>query len=93
MPFVALHRETRERIDITRIENPRVVLKSGNCICQLCDSPMIIKAGQIMRAHFAHNAACPSDYASHPESPEHREAKSIWQRTYEKLLKNIPPLP
>jgi competence CoiA-like predicted nuclease len=75
MPFIALNAETRERIDITTIENPRLVLKPGECICQLCEIPMIIKAGQIMRAHFAHVAACPTDYESHPESQEHREAK------------------
>ena len=75
MPFVALQKDTRERIDITRIERPRESLKSGDCICQLCDTPMIIKAGQIMRAHFAHYATCVTEYESHPESVEHREAK------------------
>jgi competence CoiA-like predicted nuclease len=75
MPFIALHKDTRERIDITTIENPRLVLQSGDCICQLCDTPMIIKAGQIIRAHFAHGSACPTEYESHPESQEHREAK------------------
>ena len=75
MPFVALHKDTQERIDITRIENPRESLKSGDCVCQLCSTPMIIKAGQILRAHFAHYASCETDYQSHPESAEHREAK------------------
>lgn len=75
MPFVARHKDTKERIDITRIENPRQVLKSGDYICQLCDTPMIVKAGLIMQAHFAHTASCTSDYQSHPESQEHREAK------------------
>src|SRR6266567_2320227 len=75
MPFVALHKTTRERIDITRIAKPREVLKSGEFVCQLCDTPMIIKAGLVVRAHFAHTATCNTDYRSHPESPEHRAAK------------------
>lgn len=75
MPFIALHKETRERIDITQIERPRDVLKSGDCVCQLCDARLIIKAGFVMRAHFAHYASCDTDYHTQPESQEHREAK------------------
>jgi len=58
MPFVALHKETKARIDITAVNNPRQFLKSGDCICQLCGEPMIVKAGEILQAHFAHHAAC-----------------------------------
>ncbi len=75
MPFIALHKDTGERIDITKIAKPRDVLVSGECICQLCRLPMIIKAGLIKRSHFAHANSCDTDYASHPESPEHRAAK------------------
>jgi competence protein CoiA len=75
MPFIALHKETKSRIDITAINNPRHFLKSGDCLCQLCGSPMIVKAGEILQAHFAHMAACHSPYQSQPESPEHRAAK------------------
>lgn len=75
MPFIALHKETKQRIDITTINNPRQFLKSGDCICQLCETPMILKAGEILQAHFAHQAKCPTDYQSQPESPEHRAAK------------------
>lgn len=75
MPFIALHKETRERIDITTINNPRQFLKSGDCICQLCGSPMIVKAGEVLQAHFAHQAACTTDYHTQPESPSHRAAK------------------
>jgi competence protein CoiA len=76
MPFVALHKETKKRIDITTINNPRQVLKAGDCICQLCEKPMIIKAGEVLQAHFAHQSSCPSsEYSSQPESPEHRAAK------------------
>ncbi len=38
MPFVAKRKGTGERIDITLIENPRGVLKQGECICQVCDT-------------------------------------------------------
>jgi competence CoiA-like predicted nuclease len=75
MPFVALHKETKARIDITAINNPRQFLKSGDCICQLCGESMIVKAGEILQAHFAHHAACTTEYESQPESPEHRAAK------------------
>lgn len=75
MPFIAIHAATKERIDITRIENPRASLKSGECLCQLCSEPMIVKAGLIVRPHFAHYAQCGSEYRFHPESPEHRLAK------------------
>jgi competence protein CoiA len=76
MPFIALHRETKQKIDISEIENPRAVLKSGDWVCQLCNKPLIIKAGFIVAAHFAHYAGeCTSDYKAHPESPEHRFAK------------------
>lgn len=75
MPFIALDRETRERIDITRITSPREELKSGNVLCQLCEEPMIVKAGLIVAPHFAHYQACESDYITAPESAEHRQAK------------------
>jgi competence protein CoiA len=38
---------------------------------------MIIKAGLIVAAHFAHKSTCPTDYKSHPESPEHRAGKIL----------------
>lgn len=77
MPFIALQKDTKDRIDITTLDNPRLVLKSGECVCQLCGAPMTIIAGQIRVAHFRHMAACPTEYASHPESPQHREAKKF----------------
>lgn len=76
MPFVARQRETGERIDITQVQNPRAELRSGDCVCQLCGAPLIIKAGLIRRAHFAHYAECVSDYDVPPETPEHLEAKA-----------------
>lgn len=77
MPFVALDKNTKERIDITKIENPRLVLKSGEVICQHCQAPMVIKAGPIKRHHFSHYAECTSDIKRHPESPEHLGTKDL----------------
>lgn len=75
MPFIAKDKETGERVDITTIDNPRQKLTSSSIVCQLCGEPMIIRAGLIIRAHFAHIRKCSSDYQSHPESREHRETK------------------
>lgn len=77
MPFIALNRQTGERIDITKIEYPRLHLKSDDLICQLCEQPVIIRAGLITRPHFAHRSLCISDYASHPESIEHLLGKEL----------------
>jgi competence protein CoiA len=76
MPFIAFDIRANKRVDITQIEHPRLVLKKEDIRCQLCGNPMLIKAGMIKRAHFAHIAApCSTDYSYHPESPAHREAK------------------
>ena len=75
MPFVAKRKGTGERVDITLMENPRGVLKPGECICQVCGMPMIVKAGLVRQHHFAHVGRCSSDYQSHPESPAHQDAK------------------
>ncbi len=80
MPFIALDKETRKRIDITTLDQPRQVLKAKGCICQLCNEIMIVKAGMIKRAHFAHASSCPTSYESHPESPEHRAAKMFLKK-------------
>ena len=71
----AKRKGTGERLDITLIENPRGVLKPGECICQVCDTPMIVKAGLVRQHHFAHVGRCSGDYQSHPESPAHQDAK------------------
>lgn len=77
MPFIALDKDTRKRIDITQLENPRLILRSGDCICQACEEPMIVKAGLIVRSHFAHRSTCISDYQYHPESPDHLALKYL----------------
>lgn len=75
MPFIAKLISTGERVDITRIENPRQSLRAADIVCQLCGEPMIVKAGLIVRPHFAHKTQCTSDYAAHPESLEHLATK------------------
>jgi competence protein CoiA len=75
MPFIAKRKGTGERIDITLIENPRAVLKRGECLCQVCDTQMIVKAGLVRQHHFAHVGRCSNDFQTHPESPAHQDAK------------------
>lgn len=75
MPFVAKNKVTGERIDVTKYRNPRADIKKDECICQLCSEPMFIKAGMVVSAHFSHRASCSSNYATKPESAEHRLAK------------------
>lgn len=77
MPFVALLKETGERIDITQVEYPKQKYKYVDCVCQLCEAPLRIRGGAYMRNHFAHDPStpCTTDYTSQLESPHHREAK------------------
>lgn len=83
MPFIALNRSTNERINITRLTSPRRELKAADIVCQLCGSPMVVKAGLVMRPHFAHKAKCTSDFCTHPESLNHRTGKHF-------LAENLP---
>lgn len=78
MPLIAVDADTKDRIDITRYQTPKVDLWQRRFACQVCGSAMIMKAGRYIRPHFAHkpNAVC-LDYKSHPESLEHLEAKAI----------------
>jgi competence protein CoiA len=77
MSFIAIRKSDGTRIDITQIDQPRKMLPKDDIVCQLCGKPMIIKAGIIVRAHFAHlaDAECDTDYRTNPETPEHRQAK------------------
>lgn len=88
MPFIALKKSTGERVDITKLKNPREELVKGDLICQLCGIPMIIKSGVVRRPHFAHqpNIPCTTDYGYHPESDEHRAGKELIAKTLMKEL-------
>ncbi|HOW92525.1 MAG TPA: competence protein CoiA family protein [Anaerolineaceae bacterium] len=89
MAFIALRKDTQERIDITRIEKPYLELKSGDCVCQLCGEPLIVRCGMIRQAHFAHYSACVSDYRYHPESPEHMAGKEYVADLITQMLINM----
>jgi competence CoiA-like predicted nuclease len=80
MPLIAHYLQTGERIDITQLTNPRAQLAADQIGCQLCSSRMIIKQGLIKRWHFAHVAACPEQYASHPETIAHLLGKEEMRR-------------
>ena len=80
MPFIARDKTTGERIDITECSNPRSALVAANMVCPVCESEMIIRAGSIIQAHFAHKPGrddCPYAAYSAGESPAHRTAKLI----------------
>lgn len=80
MPFIALQKSTGKRIDITTIESPRAELRADDMACPVCGSPMLVKAGLINRAHFAHKPGredCPYAAYSAGETQEHREAKQL----------------
>ncbi|WP_338251533.1 competence protein CoiA [Dictyobacter halimunensis] len=79
MPFVAQHRVTGERIDITRYRNPSKEIQPQDCICPLCEGDLIMRIGLIRQPHFAHRATCESQYKSNPESAAHRNAKLYLQ--------------
>lgn len=86
MPFVALDRNTEQRIDITRIINPRHVLKAVDLICQLCGEPMIVVAGYKRIHHFRHRSECGSEYEAHPESYEHLQTKYFISRNVSQVM-------
>ena len=88
MPFIAIHKETGKRVDITDIKQPKLKIKSGDCLCQLCSEPLILKSGFIRATHFCHYKNCDSDYISHPESKEHLEGKRY---LYDMLCKIYKP--
>src|SRR5579862_4861666 len=76
VPFVAEHKETKERIDVTHIKSPRTEIDQEHCVCPLCGSPFTLRAGLVRRPHFAHRVAvCETRYRTHPESAAHLEAK------------------
>lgn len=75
MPFVAVTKSTGNRVNILDYQNPRLDLLSSDLSCPLCGEEMIIVAGAHRISHFRHKVVCSSDFQSHPESPEHLQAK------------------
>lgn len=74
VPYVGLNRETNERVNILRIENPRTEFSKGQIVCPYCKEVMFVRGNRNHkpRIHFVHQSdQCKSGYKSHPESPEH----------------------
>lgn len=82
MPFVAMYKDDQgkmKRVDITRFRNPKSELYGKEIVCQACGAPMIVKAGMLVRPHFAHkadyNRDCAYNNGGGGESYEHLIAK------------------
>lgn len=90
MPFIAIDKNSGNRIDILTVSNPRTTLKTTDCICQLCGEPMFMKAGPLIRPHFAHYADCTSEYKiGHAETPEHLFAKMELKQLLKEQFSNL----
>lgn len=90
MPFIAKNKKTGERIDITTLDNPKAIFKAGDCICQLCNSPLNVRSqhfrsGYKIRSHFYHRGDCDGEFEAHPESPEHLFGKIYLREELRKL--------
>lgn len=86
MPFIALDKQSRERIVVTKLSNPRDYVKGRQLECQLCGGQMFLKGGSRVTFHFFHRAGCHSNYKTNPESPEHIAGKSYIAETFLPLL-------
>lgn len=78
MPFVARLRSTGATFAITDCPRPKELDRS-DLVCHLpdCGAPLFVKAGLMVKPHFAHmpDAPCASKLESHPESAAHRAGK------------------
>lgn len=54
MPFIAVRKDVGERVYLNKFDNPKEALAGVEFECQDCNAPMIIRMGDIVRAHFAH---------------------------------------
>lgn len=77
MPFVAIDSQSKERIDLTLYETPKIELAGGLFECPVCKSPMRIRAGFKRRPHFFHLSLGDCIYAKYSsgETPEHLAGK------------------
>lgn len=75
MPLVAQNKQTGERIDITRYKNPRIEIPAASVVCPECQYPMVLKAGMIKIAHFAHKPGSNCSYGV-GESADHLALKN-----------------
>jgi competence CoiA-like predicted nuclease len=90
MPFIAIDKNSGNRIDILTVSDPRRTLKSSDCACQLCGASMFIKAGPLIRPHFSHYSDCKSDYKiGHVETPEHLYGKMELKQLLKEQFSNL----
>lgn len=78
MPFIAIRDDGQGRVYIGGFDNPRAALEGVGLVCQDCGAPMIIRSGDIVRAHFAHRPGYedrPCWYRTTGETDAHRSAK------------------
>lgn len=74
MSFVALRKDTRERVDITHYPSPKKeALKHYVLLCQECDGVLHVREGDVRIAHFAHLPGAHCEAAG--ESQEHKNGK------------------
>lgn len=77
MPLVGMNKHTKQRLDITKVLEPRKIVAKGDLVCPLCLQPMTVVAGLIRIPHFRHLSACTSETPRHPESIKHLLGKAF----------------
>lgn len=88
---MAVKKEDGQRLYIGDFETPKIALADVELACQDCGSPMIIKAGDIVRAHFAHARGYENEecwFRSNPESEIHLNAKQMIANAIKKAWPN-----
>ena len=78
--MTAKRRSTGEVICVLDFEDPRRELQVDDLICPFCGERMILRAGPLRAAHFAHLRRCPREGWHERETPEHRAFKeAVWR--------------
>ncbi|GHO59257.1 competence protein CoiA [Ktedonobacter robiniae] len=73
MSFIALRKDTGERVDITRYPPKKEALKHVELLCQECAGILRVREGDVRVAHFAHLPGAHCEAAG--ESQEHKNGK------------------
>ena len=74
MSFIALRKDTRERVDITHYPSPKKeALGHVVLLCQECEGVLRVREGDVRVAHFAHLPGTHCEAAG--ESQEHKNGK------------------
>jgi len=71
MPFVAINTTTSSRMHISQVPKPLTEVTRDCWACQLCEQPMLIRGGVLVRRHFYHLQQCSTDYRFHADTAEH----------------------